>query len=69
MLRLMGVSAPSLHRECTNSTSDLPNVFQSRTWIQMHGATVREGINTDGERDSSQHSGQQLAAGVHVTAV
>ena len=37
--------------------------------FKTHRATVREGINTDGERDRSQQSGQQLAARVHVTAV
>ena len=43
--------------------------FKAECGFKTHGATVRKGINTDGERDCSQQSGQQLAAGVHVTAV
>ena len=43
--------------------------FKAERGFKTHRATVREGINTDGERDCSQQSGQQLAAGVHVTAV
>ena len=41
--------------------------FKAERGFKTHGATVREGINTDGERDCSQRSGQKLAAGVHVT--
>ena len=41
--------------------------FKAERGFKTHGATVREGINTDGEKDCSQQSGQQLAAGVHVT--
>ena len=43
--------------------------FKAERGFKTNGATVREGINTDGERDCSQQSSQQLAAGVHMMEV
>ena len=65
------MSAPSLHRDSTDSLINfiIEVTYKAERGFKTHGATVREGINTDGERDCSQQSGQQLAAGVHVTAV